>query len=88
MLTKMASRRMLFAGLQRGWEAWAELCESKRGARQLIKQVGSRVQIKGVGAAFTVWARVVRQERLAMLGMGGEEKLARAQREIKSLDHP
>ena len=45
MLRKTASRRMLFAGIQRGWEAWVELCAAKREAKQVLRQIGSRVQV-------------------------------------------
>ena len=44
------------------------------------------MQIKGVGGAFTVWARVVRLEKQAKLSMSSDERVAHAEREIASLD--
>ena len=85
-LRKMAMRRMMYAALSRGWEAWVDHCEAAINAKGLLKQLGSRLQVKGVGGAFTLWARVVTQQKIAMLNMSSDQRVALAEKEVANLD--
>jgi len=85
-LRKTASRRLLYAGLQRGWEAWEEYAEGRLYSQAVLKQVGSRMQIRGVAGAFTAWSRVVKEERLMMMNLSSNQKLKLAESAISKLD--
>ena len=79
-LRKVAMRRILHAGLQRAWEAWNELCFVKHEAKALLRQVGSRMAVRGVGAAFTLWTRVWQAMKHYQLHATVEEKLVISER--------
>jgi len=79
-LRKVAMRRILHAGLQRAWEAWNELCFAKHEAKALLRQVGSRMAVRGVGTAFTLWARVWQAMKHYQLHATVEEKLVISER--------
>ena len=85
-LRKMASRRLMYAGLQRGWEAWEEYTQGRISSQAVLKQVGSRMQIRGVAGAFTAWSRIVREERMMMINLSSNQKLTLAEIAVSKLD--
>lgn len=95
-MRKAAMRRMLYAGLSRGWDAWAEMYEARHDARALLRSVESHTQVRGVGGAFTRWARnaIARKAALSQLSHAQqiavverlEAEIERMQREIKAVE--
>ena len=64
-LRKAAMRRMLFAAINRGWEAWRELTEARHEAREALRSLGSKIGAKDLGSCFhALGAKLARREAL------------------------
>ena len=79
-LRKVAMRRMLYAGLTRGWDAWLDLRSSRQEARAALYRIGSRVQVRGVGAAFVRWTEAWKAKQFYLLHASSTQQLAHAER--------
>ncbi len=62
------------------WDAWIELHDARRGAQATLRQLSSRLQVRGVGAAFTAWTRVAAARKEYLLHTSIEEHVAHADR--------
>ena len=85
-LRKVAMRRMLFAAINRGWEAWRELTEARHEAMNALRTLGSKVGAKNLGAAFTLWTRNWQDEKHYMLHASKEQQQARHHKEVSQLE--
>ena len=55
-LKQGAMRRMLNAGLARGWSAWEDLYREKKREQQLLRQAAARLARPALAAAMALWA--------------------------------
>jgi hypothetical protein len=56
LLRRQIARRMLNAGLARGWSAWSEAHSARKHALTVMKLVGGRFKAPALAEAFNVWA--------------------------------
>ena len=56
LLRRQVGRRIMNAGLSRGWTAWIELWEAKTYAMQTLRAVGNKLRSPEVADAFGAWA--------------------------------
>ena len=79
-MRSQAMRRLLHAGLARGWAAWTEMYATMLAARELNRKLSSRMAVKGVGGAFVRWVRSARAAKDFLEKMSKEEQRAVAER--------
>ena len=65
LLRRQVGRRIMNAGLSRGWTAWIELWEAKTYAMQTLRAVGNKLRSPEVADAFGAWADDVAEEKRA-----------------------
>lgn len=85
-LRKAAMRRMLYAAVSRGWDAWIELSEARRDALATLRQLGSRIGVRGVGSAFTLWSRAYQAQKHFELYASKEQQVAMHRKEVSDLE--
>ena len=56
LLRRQVARRMMNAGITRGWTAWCEMWQARTQARQRLRDVANRLRAPELSIAFGFWA--------------------------------
>ena len=55
LLRRQVGRRMMNAGITRGWQAWVDFWEAKLYAMSRLREVGNRLKSPELADAFELW---------------------------------
>ena len=77
LLRRQVARRMMSAGLSRGWQAWLEMYDARTYALSRLQQAAAFLSKPELAASFSLWMRV---------WYAGVQKRIQAQAALKDLD--
>ena len=84
-LQQMAGKRMMQAGLTKGWQSWLDLYLERQANMRMLAAAAGRMQRPMLAAALTAWREDWQEEQQRMLEEGQELLLAeQARRDEKS----
>ena len=82
-LTQMAVKRMLKAGLTKGWQTWLDMYLEHQRQKRMLAAAAGRLMRPALSAALTQWREDWAEERQRILEEG--QRLMRAEAEGRSL---